>query len=80
MITDPTLRRDARSRIEHDKIAAEHAVSEVLEGYASRLARLADSHLAARAADVRDIQQRILGQLLGPGPLGRRRGPAAARP
>jgi phosphoenolpyruvate-protein phosphotransferase (PTS system enzyme I) len=65
MITDPTLRRDARSRIEDEKIAAEHAVSEVLEGYASRLARLADSHLAARAADVRDIQQRILGQLLG---------------
>ena len=75
MITDPTLRRDARSRIEDDKIAAEHAVSEVLEGHASRLARLADSHLAARAADVRDIQQRILGQLLGRGPLGRRRGP-----
>ncbi len=65
MITDPTLREDARSRIENDKIAAEHAVSEVLEGHASRLARLADTHLAARAADVRDIQQRILGQLLG---------------
>ncbi len=28
---------------------------------------MSDSHLAARAADVRDIQQRILSQFLGPG-------------
>ena len=66
MIADPTLRRDARLRIERDLIAAEHAVSEVLEGHADRLEGLADSHLAARAADVRDIEQRILGQLSGP--------------
>ncbi|WP_435009084.1 phosphoenolpyruvate--protein phosphotransferase [Tundrisphaera lichenicola] len=67
MIADPTLRRDARTRIERDLVSAEHAVSEVLEGHAARLASLADSHLAARAADVRDIQQRILGQFLGVG-------------
>src|SRR5688572_29285624 len=34
MITDPTLRHDARARIEDGKISAEHAVSEVLEGHA----------------------------------------------
>ncbi len=67
MISDPTLRRDARARIERDLVGADHAVSEVLEGHAARLAGLADSHLAARAADVRDIQQRILAQFLGPG-------------
>ena len=67
MIDDPTLRRDARGRIERDLVGAEHAVSEVLEGHANRLAGLSDSHLAARAADVRDIQQRILAQFLGPG-------------
>jgi len=67
MIDDPTLRRDARTRIERDLVGAEHAVSEVLEGHANRLARLSDSHLAARAADVRDIQQRILAQFLGQG-------------
>ena len=32
MIADPTLRRDARLRIERDLVGAEHAVSEVLEG------------------------------------------------
>jgi phosphoenolpyruvate-protein phosphotransferase (PTS system enzyme I) len=65
MIADPTLRRDARLRIERDRLAAEDAVGEVLEGHAARLEQLADSHLAARAADVRDIERRILGQLSG---------------
>jgi phosphoenolpyruvate-protein phosphotransferase (PTS system enzyme I) len=67
MIDDPTLRRDARTRIERDLVSAEHAVSEVLEGHAVRLGGMSDTHLAARAADVRDIQQRILAQFLGQG-------------
>jgi len=65
MITDPELRRAARSRIEEHRVAAEHALCDVLDGYAARLERLADSHLAARAADVRDIQRRILDRMAG---------------
>ena len=65
MITDPSLRRDARKLIEQDQVCAEHAVLDVLEGYAVRLERLADSHLAARATDVRDIESRILSHLIG---------------
>jgi phosphoenolpyruvate-protein phosphotransferase (PTS system enzyme I) len=65
MITDPSLRRDARKLIEQDLVSAEHAVLDVLEGYAARLERLTDSHLAARAADVRDIESRILSHLVG---------------
>ncbi|AMV40566.1 phosphoenolpyruvate--protein phosphotransferase [Planctomyces sp. SH-PL62] len=65
MIEDPQLRADARARIEQHRISAEHAVIEVLEGHADRLERLSDSHLAARAADVRDIEARIVGQLVG---------------
>ena len=68
MIGDPTLRADTRARIERKRIAAEHAVIEVLEAHATRLERLSDSHLAARAADVRDIEARILGQLIGQRP------------
>ena len=68
MIADPTLRADAHARIERERIAAEHAVIEVLEAHASRLERLSDSYLAARAADVRDIEARILGQLIGQRP------------
>src|SRR5205823_12982118 len=63
MIADPVLRREARARIEGDLIAAEHALCEVLDGYAARLEGLADTHLAARAADVRDIEQRVLDRL-----------------
>jgi phosphotransferase system enzyme I (PtsI) len=65
MIADPTLRRDARVQIEREHLSAEHAVSEVLESHANRLERLADAHLAARAADVRDIEQQVVCQLLG---------------
>lgn len=65
MIADPSLRRDSRTRIERDRISAEHALFDVLDGHAARLEKLADSYLAARAADVRDILQRILGHLLG---------------
>ncbi|MGO8902148.1 MAG: phosphoenolpyruvate--protein phosphotransferase [Isosphaeraceae bacterium] len=68
MIGDFTLRADARARVEHEQVSAEHAIIEVLEAHAARLERLSDSHLAARAADVRDIEARILGQLIGQRP------------
>jgi phosphotransferase system enzyme I (PtsI) len=65
MVADPTLRRDVRQRIERDRISAEHAVREVLGAHAARLESLSDPYLAGRAADVRDIEQRILYQLSG---------------
>jgi len=65
MVADPSLRRDTRAWIERERISAEHAVCEVLDAHAARLERLSDSYLAARAADVRDIRQRILGHLMG---------------
>ena len=40
----------------------------MLEGYASRLERLTESHLAARAADLRDIETRYLDHLIGERP------------
>lgn len=72
MIVDPTLRADARALISEEGIAAEHAVREVLDAHAERLQRLDDAFLAARAADIRDIQRRILAHLAGenaPGPM-----------
>jgi phosphotransferase system enzyme I (PtsI) len=65
MISDPTLRRDARVKVEREGLAAEHAVRDVLEGHATRLESLKDARLAARAADVRDIEGRILEALSG---------------
>ena len=68
MIGDVTLRADARRRVERECVSAEHAITEVLEAHATRLERLSDSYLAARAADVRDIEVRILGHLIGQRP------------
>ena len=65
MIADPALRRETSQLIEQQRIPAEHAVVEILEGYALRLERLTASHLAARAVDIRDIQARILSHLIG---------------
>lgn len=65
MISDSSLRRDARERITSDHLAAEHAVVDVLDTHAKRLEGLDDPYLAARAADVRDIQRRILEKFLG---------------
>jgi phosphotransferase system enzyme I (PtsI) len=65
MIDDPTLRHEARRLIESDRVAAEHAVCDVLDSLATRLENLSDAHLAARAADVRDVQHRILDGLAG---------------
>jgi phosphotransferase system enzyme I (PtsI) len=72
MVADPSLRQSARQKIEAERISAEHAVRDVLEELAERLESLDDPHLAARAADVRDIQRRILQQFAGsraPNPL-----------
>jgi phosphotransferase system enzyme I (PtsI) len=72
MIGDPSLRRQARERIEQEHIHAAHAVREVLAAVAARLDALSDPHLAARAADVRDIQHRLIERLVGdqtPDPL-----------
>jgi phosphotransferase system enzyme I (PtsI) len=65
MITDPTLRADARKIIEEEHTSAEHAVIDVLDKLVSRLEQLSGSHLSARAADVRDIEARIVCHLKG---------------
>jgi phosphotransferase system enzyme I (PtsI) len=66
MVADPTLRRDAARLVQDHHIAAEHAVRAVLDTLAARLEAIANAHLAARAADVRDVERRILASLAGP--------------
>jgi phosphotransferase system enzyme I (PtsI) len=65
MIADPQLRDQAAALIRGEQISAEHAVYEVLDRVATRLEGLANSNLAARAADVRDILEHILDHLAG---------------
>jgi phosphotransferase system enzyme I (PtsI) len=78
MVGDPSLRRDARQKIERDRTPAEQAIRDLLDARVAILDRLTDPHLAARAADVRDIQHRILDRLTGgrrPDPLASLQGP-----
>jgi phosphoenolpyruvate-protein phosphotransferase (PTS system enzyme I) len=65
MIADPTLRAEARRIIAEEQTSAEHAVLDVLDKLVSRLEQLTGSHLSARAADVRDIEARIVSHLKG---------------
>ncbi len=56
---DPALRDDALSRIAAGTPAGA-AWRDATEAVATRLARLADTRLAARAADLRDVSERVL--------------------
>jgi phosphoenolpyruvate-protein phosphotransferase len=65
MLDDPELLESVRTAILTEKINAEAAMSRAAEGYAQMLAALEDEYLRARAADVRDVGQRVLRALLG---------------
>ena len=51
--------------INEEKLNAEAAVSDVAEQFAEMFAAMDDAYMQARAADVKDVSQRILGILCG---------------
>ena len=51
--------------IVNEKLNAEAAVSDVADQFAAMFAAMDDAYMQARAADVRDVSQRILGILCG---------------
>ena len=51
--------------ITNEKLNAEAAVSDVADQFAAMFAAMDDAYMQARAADVRDVSQRILGILCG---------------
>ena len=51
--------------INEEKLNAEAAVSDVAEQFAAMFASMDDAYMQARAADVKDVSQRILGILCG---------------
>lgn len=65
MLEDPELLEAVRTAIEDRCINAESALSDAAEMYAQMLEALADEYLSARAADVRDVANRVLRILLG---------------
>ena len=65
MLVDPALRRSIEARIRSGLVAAENGVAEALDAIAARFEAITDTYLRQRAADVRDVQRRLLEALRG---------------
>ena len=67
ILDDPVLLEEVRGKIEEERLNAEAALSDAIEGYAALFEGMEDEYMRARAADVRDVGQRVLHNLLGGG-------------
>lgn len=62
---DRSLRKRITDFVYTESVTAEYAVSSTLRQIASDFARVKDSYISERAADIYDIERRLLKQLLG---------------
>jgi len=62
---DRSLRKKVTDFIHSDQVTAEYAVSTVLREIASHFTKVKDAYISERAADIYDIERRLLRQLLG---------------
>lgn len=65
VLEDPMLLQETARFILEDLVTAEFAFHQASEKYADALAKLDDSYLSERAADIRDVTQRVLANLIG---------------
>jgi phosphotransferase system enzyme I (PtsI) len=64
-LKDKSLVKRISDLIQSDSVAAEFAVSTVLREIAAHFAKVPDPYISERAADIYDIEKRLLRQLLG---------------
>ena len=64
VLEDPMLIEEATRLIREDLVTAEFALHEASEKYAEALGKVDDSYLSERAADIRDVAQRVLADLM----------------
>jgi len=64
-LRDKSLRKQITDLIHSDSVTAEYAVSTTLREIASHFSNVRDSYISERAADIYDIERRLLKQLLG---------------
>jgi phosphotransferase system enzyme I (PtsI) len=62
---DRSLRKKVTDMVYSDLVTAEYAVSTVLREIASHFTKVRDAYISERAADIYDIERRLLRQLLG---------------
>lgn len=65
MLTDPTLSTQIQTLLNEQTLNAEAALDDALAGQIAILEALDDAYMAARAADLRDVGQRVTRILLG---------------
>ncbi len=65
ILDDPVLLEEVRGKIEQERVNAEAAFSDAIEGYAAIFEAMEDEYMRARAADVKDVGRRVLRNLLG---------------
>ena len=68
VLEDPMLIEEATRFIREDLVTAEFAFHEASEKYAEALSKVDDAYLSERAADIRDVAQRVLADLMGQAP------------
>jgi phosphoenolpyruvate-protein phosphotransferase (PTS system enzyme I) len=64
-LRDRSLRRKITDEVHAEFVSAEYAVSTVLRQIAAHFTKVKDSYISERAADIYDIERRLLKQLLG---------------
>ncbi len=64
-LKDKALQKKITDLINKDLVTAEYAVSTSLREIAAHFAKVKDSYISERAADIYDIEKRLLKQLLG---------------
>jgi len=64
-LRDRSLRKRITDLVHAESVTAEYAVSSVLRQIASEFAKVNDAYMSERAADIYDIERRLLKQLLG---------------
>jgi len=65
ILRDPELKKRVKEMVEREQVNVDFAWDEGIRFYAGGLRKLEDEYLAARAADVEDVGQRVLAILLG---------------
>ena len=65
ILTDRTLRAEITDRIRHNRFTAEYAIDRALRKYIKRISALDDQFFSHRAADLFDIERRLVSILQG---------------
>ncbi len=65
VLEDPVVLEEVKRKIRKEKASSEYALYTASEKYAEALSAVEDSYLSERAADIRDVIQRVLENLTG---------------